>query len=62
MLQAAAISSVMSKHLVFVSLMLNHQNVQLPTFPFPFLFPCLVRVLVLVLAYVLSQLSGACSF
>lgn len=40
MLQAAAVSSVLSKHLVFLSLMLNHQNVELPIFPFPFLFPC----------------------
>lgn len=41
MLQAAAFSSVLSKHLGFVSLMLNHQNVELPSFPFPFLLPSL---------------------
>lgn len=48
MLQAAAISSVLSKHLVFVSWMLNHHNVELPAFPSLSLFSFLVLVLILI--------------
>lgn len=54
MLQAAAISSVLSKHLFFVSLMFSHQNVELSL--------SLLTFLVLVLVHVVSQLSGACCF